>query len=112
LLSIVLDQIEFSKGDYGRTINGIVYQEDKSTVFNLTGYTLNVRVLDDQYRQILPDIAGTITLAASGTFSFVMTDTIKWSTVGDNYIELELTQAGKVISTRPARVTVYESPVP
>jgi hypothetical protein len=112
VLSIVLDQYEFSKGDYGRTINGIVYQEDKSTVFNLTGYTLNVRVLDYEYRQILSDIAGAITVAASGTFSFVMTDTIKWSAAGEHYVELELTQAGKVISCRPVRVTVYESANP
>jgi hypothetical protein len=110
MLNAVLDQYEFARGDYGRAINAVVYSEDKATAFNLTGYTVNIRILDTDYSQILQDIEGTITLAASGTLSFTLTENNTWPVSGIHFVEIELTQSGKVISVRPVRVTVYASP--
>lgn len=112
MLYATLDQYDFAQGDYGRTVTFHIYQEDKSTAFNLTGYAVTVRIMDRYMQQTLQNITATVTSAATGTGNFVTSQLNTWNDSDYFFVELELTKTGEVTSCIPIRVYVYASPYP
>ena len=97
-----------AKGDFGFYLNFTVQNSD-GTAFNLTGYVVTINVWQD-----VPRPAALFTgncphvVAASGTCRYLVV-TGDFPTKGAYRLELELTQAGVNISTRPYDLNVTES---
>ena len=129
---MVLDQYEFSRYDYGRTITGRIYEEDGSTTFNASTDSLNgvvktfkrhgdrafffrdvakaLTVLGS-VSQIISDIDITWTDQANGVFTFKWTANSRPHVPGFIWIEVQLTDSPKTmqISTEMVRCFVYAS---
>ena len=96
------------KGDYGYNLNFTVQDAD-GNAFNLTGYTITLKVWAPNVPGTLKfSGACTIDVAASGTCHYVLVSG-NFDTVARYQAELELTKSGVVSSTRPFIIVVEES---
>jgi hypothetical protein len=96
------------RNDKGYYLNFTVQYAD-GTAFNLTGYTIGVKVWAPG-RPDNPVLSGTgaIVVAASGTCKYLITAT-DFPNAGLYNLELELTQSGVIESTRSYILEVSES---
>lgn len=127
-LYAALDQYEFNRYDFGDTINFIIYQNDRKTVFDLTGYTVTLKsfkrhgdhafffrdvakalTVIGQMAQIINDIEATVTDATNGVGNVAYTQTARPTIPGHMWLVLQLTKSGAQISTKPVRVYVHAS---
>jgi len=127
VLSLVLDQFEFMRFDFGRIINFKLYEEDGTTLFTGTGHTGVIKsfkrhgdrafffrdvaralTVIGQVAQIINDVPVIFTTGNhTGTFKW---DSANRPTVpGYLWLELELSKSGVRISTELVRVFVHPS---
>jgi hypothetical protein len=127
---MTLNQYEFARYDYGRTITGKIYEEDGSTAFNATGLTGVVKAFKrhgdrafffrdvaraltviGQVAQLISDVDITWTTQASGEFSFAWTAEKRPHTPGYMWLEVQMVDSPKTkqISTELIRVMVTAS---
>ena len=99
--------MEVKKGDYGFIIPGRVVKAD-FTAFNLTGYTVKLKVWTKGNPTPLWTLDGNVTDAAAGKVEFLVAIT-HFTQTGRFIGEIELIRAGHVESTRSFNVTVLES---
>jgi len=99
--------MRIKKGDYGFVIPARIIKAD-STVFNLTGYTVKLKVWTAGSPTPTWTLDGTVTDAAAGKVEFTVENT-HFTETGSFIGEIELTQAGHVESTISFRVIVVES---
>lgn len=101
--------MDVKKGDYGFIIPVKITKAD-FTDFNLTGYTVKMKVwLKGTPSVIKWTLDGSVTDAVKGIVEFLVADT-NFTEAGAFVGELELTRAGHVESTRSFPVNVLESP--
>ena len=97
-----------AQNDKGYYLNFTVLAND-GTAFNLTGYTIKLKVWKPDFPSaLLVDGSCTIVVAASGTCKYLIVDG-DFPDVDDYVFELELTQANVVESTIAKTLTVTES---
>jgi len=100
--------ITIPRGDYGFDLDFTI-QKDDETPYVLTGYTITMKVWP-------PDVSGSPILSeactpdveASGTCHYTVQNG-DFDNAGDYLIEIELTQDGKVESTRNYTLRVEDS---
>jgi len=96
------------KGDKGFYINFTVKNAD-GTAFDLTGYTITLKVWASSVPgTLVVSGACSIVVAAAGTCRYLVTAT-DFTTINNYFLELELTQAGVIESTRKYTLEVTES---
>jgi hypothetical protein len=95
------------KGDYGYDINFTVKDAD-AVAYNLTGYTITLKVWSKGVAGLLLSGACTIVVAASGTCKYSVAAG-NFSVAGTYDAELELTKSGIVESTVAFTIAVGES---
>jgi len=101
--------ITIPQGDEGFNLEFTV-TEDDDTAFDLTNYTVTIKVWHKNLiGSLVVDSACVVDVAASGTCHYVVTDG-DFDSAGDYMVELELTQSGVVESTRHYTLEVTESP--
>lgn len=99
---VTLDQTTLYNGNYsdvaGLKVTGTVYSDvNKTTAFNLTGYTITLRMykengFSDQFNQ-----TATITTAASGTFYIsIASGTLPYA--GLYLLDVALSKSGTLVS--------------
>jgi len=93
------------KGNYGFLFEFTVKKAD-GTAFDLTGYTVTLKVWKDSTTQFTA--ACTITDAASGKCQYQVTSG-DFDAVGQYLAELELTKTGFVEDTETFQITVTET---
>ncbi|MCK5016452.1 MAG: hypothetical protein KAS32_05195 [Candidatus Peribacteraceae bacterium] len=91
--------LSVSQGDFGFYINFTVLNDD-DTPFNLTGYTITIKVWTEAQRPIalFTGVCAPV-VAASGTCRYLVVAG-DLDTSGAFKLELEMTAAGEEISTR------------
>ena len=129
---MVLDQYEFSRYDYGRTINFRIYEEDGTTAFDATTLSLNTGVVKafkrhgdrafffrdvaraltviGQLAQIITDVDITWTTQASGIGTFKWTADKRPHVPGYMWIEIELIDSPKTVQISTELVRVFVTP--
>lgn len=97
------------KADYGYAI-AFTVQDSTGTAYNLTGYTVTLRVWEEYLNTPKSLFTGacTITVAASGTCSYSVASG-NFPSVGTYKAELELTKTSVVESTASFTIEVKES---
>lgn len=96
------------KNDFGYYLNFTV-QDSTETAYNLTGYTIKLKVWrPNQPSALLTNGSCDIVVAASGTCKYLVTAS-DFTAPGLFDMELELTKSGVVESTRTYTVLVEES---
>lgn len=97
-----------AQNDYGFYINFTVLNDD-GTAFNLTGYAVTIKVWKEVPRPAALFTGNCpLVVAASGTCRYLIVNG-DFPASGAYKLELEMTQAGIVLSTRPYNLTVTES---
>lgn len=99
----------FHTFEFGRDIPFKVYKQD-DTLFDFTGYTLVIRLLDDTFTLVGSDITPLSTTPASGTGTFEFSSTVRPSIAGYYYIEAKLTKSGEQLYAISDRILVNKSP--
>ena len=98
---LTLDQSIINYGDYSSSskITGTVYSDIyKSVLFNLTGYTIKLRLYRENGNVDYLDATCSAVVAASGTFSLTVTDGLL-PIRGLYLAEVELSQSGILLSS-------------
>ena len=96
------------KGDYGFLL-AFTVQKDDGTAYNLTDYTIKLKVWTmDTPANLIVNAACTIDEATNGKCHYII-QSGDFNIVGDYLLELELTKAGVVESTRYYTLEVKES---
>jgi hypothetical protein len=100
---LTLDQSVLFNGDYSSDsslkLTGTVYSDiNKTTAFNLTGYTITLRIykentISDNFNQEC-----TITVAASGTW-YISVASATMPSAGLYQVKIELTKSGTIVSS-------------
>ena len=128
VLRLVLDQYEFMRYDFGRTITIRLYEEDGVTKFNATGFTGVVKsfkrhgdrafffrdvakalTVVGQVAQIIGDIPITFTDIANGVGTYAWTSSERPSIPGILWIEVQITKTGEQTSSELIRTYVHPS---
>ena len=95
-----LDQKLLYNGNYSDTLKltGTIYSDiNKTVAFNLTGYTITMRMYREEGFLDLFNQAGTIVTAASGTFSVtIASGTLPYA--GIYLVDLALSKSGTLVS--------------
>lgn len=107
-----LDIGSWRAGDYSATnkLTGTIYSEkEKISPFNLTGYTLKVRIYKRWRDQDYFNKTASIVTAASGTWSYAV-GSGEMPPFGIYLVEIELSKSGEVMSTEPIEFLVTGSP--
>jgi hypothetical protein len=109
---LTIDQSRWVRGDYSDTnlLTGTIYSDlAKTTAFDLTGYTLKIRIFKRWQNTELFGKTATIVTAASGTWSYAVA--VNEMVAPGNYmIAVEISQTGEVLSTFPEEFVVTEMP--
>jgi len=109
---LALGQTRWIRANYSDSnlLTGTIYtNKNKTTAFNLTGYTLKVRIYR-RWRNIeLFDKTATIVTAANGTWSYAVA-IHEMVSPGYYLLSIELSKSGEVISTYPEEFQVLEMP--
>lgn len=112
---LTLDQLVLYNENFsdvsGFRITGTVYSDiDKSVAFNLTGYTIKLRLSRENAKSDNFNQTCTITVAASGTFYLAVTENTL-PTAGLYLANVELTKSGtKVTSMNRVEVLIKRGP--
>lgn len=109
---LTVDQKQLPYGDYSGTnkLTGTIYSDKaKTTAFNLTSYTLTVRIFKRWTTQDLFNKTATINVAASGTWYYAIGQ-YELPPPGLYMIETELSKSGEVLSTFAEEIIIVESP--
>ena len=95
----------------GFKVTGTVYSDvDKTVAFNLTGYTIKLRLSKDNAKSDNLNQSCTATVAASGTFYLSVTENTL-PTAGLYLANLELTKSGsKVTSLNRVEMLIKRGP--
>ena len=100
--------LSIPKGDFGYYINFTI-TEDDGTAYNLTGYTITLKVwAKGSPSPLVVDSACAAVVEASGTCRYLIVDG-DFGTKGFYNFEIELTKAGAEESTRTYELEVTES---
>ncbi len=92
-------------------MTGTIYTDSaKTSVKNLTGYTLRIFIYDSVTKQTTINDSATIVTAANGTWSYAFTMTHPVPIEGIYETEIELTKTGVVVSTHPEEIMTRWSP--
>jgi len=127
VLRLIMDQYEFARFDFGRTINFKLYEEDGVTLFSETGFTGVIKTFKrhgdrafffrDVARalsvvgilsQIISDVPVTFT-TGNHTGTFKWTEQLRPNIPGYHWIELQLKKTGAQVSSELVRVYVSPS---
>ena len=130
VLSMTLGQYEFARFDFGRPVTFELFQEDKETPFDASGYTGVLKSFKragdrafffrdveralsviGQIAQIITDIPVTFTTQTDGVGTFAYTETARPTVPGYLWLEIQLTKSGEQTSTELIRVFVHPSEV-
>lgn len=104
-----MSDLTVPQGDKGYPL-AFTVQNDAGTAYDLTNYTVTIKVWRKGIRGTpIVNSACTIDVAASGTCHYDI-QASDFLTVGDYFVELELTQPGVIESTRRYTLEVTESP--
>lgn len=122
------DQYEFNRYDYGETINFKLYQNDRKTAYDATGFDVVLKsfkrhgdqafwwrdiakslTIIGQMAQVINDIPGNWDVQASGQGNVAFTANLRPTIPGWMWLVLQLTKSGAQISTKPVRVYVHPS---
>ena len=98
---LTLDQSILNYGDYSTSskITGTIYNDIyKSVAFNLTSYTVKLRLYRENGTVDYLDASCVVTVAASGTFSLTVTDGLL-PIRGLYLAEVEVSQSGILLSS-------------
>lgn len=109
---LTVDQKQLPYNDYSSSnkLTGTIYTtESRTTAFNLTGYTLKVRLYKRWFTSDYFGKTANITVAASGTWNYPIAQN-ECPPPGLYLIEIEMSQSGEVFSTFPEEIIVRESP--
>ena len=131
-LRLVLDQYEFPRYDFGRTITGRVYEEDGTTTFDATTLSLDTGVIKTFKRhgdrafffrdvaraltvlgtvaQMISDVAITWTDQANGVFTFKWTAEKRPHVPGYMWLECELIDSPKTVQISTELVRIFITP--
>ena len=96
-----LDQKQWFISDYSDTnkLTGTIYSDATlATAFNLTGYTLKVRLFKREDSTDFFNKTATIVTAASGTWSYAVAQN-EMPSDGLYLVKMELSKSGEVMST-------------
>lgn len=127
MLNLVLGDPQYGQYDYGNDITIKIYNEDKSTPFNGTGYTGAIQTFkrygDDNFlpfkdvarairltgnmAQVIENIPIIFTNIINGEATFQFTETKRPSLFGRFWIKLILTSENNILSTRFVSVYVH-----
>ncbi len=127
MLNLILGDPQYGQYDFGTDINIIVYQQDKSTPFDLTGSTGVIQTFkrygDDNFlpfkdvarairltgnmAQVIDDIPIVIPAGTDGTATFQWTNTDRPSLFGRFWIKVVLNGSTAPQSTRFVSVYVH-----
>ncbi len=112
---LTLDQLVLYNENFsdvsGFKLTGTIYSDvDKTTVFNLTGYTIKLRLSKENGKSDYFNQTCTITVAASGTFYLSVTENTL--PTAELYLaRVELTKSGtKVSSLNRVEVLIKKGP--
>ena len=100
---------EFDTYEFGRDVPFKIFKSD-DTAFDLTGYTVVIRLLDDSFAQDINDITPTIATPSSGAGIFEFTSSNRPTVEGYYYVEAKLTKSGEQRYAISPRVYVHPSP--
>lgn len=109
---LTVNQPRWIRGNYSDTndLTGTVYTDkNKTSAFNLTGYTLKVRIFKRWKNTELFGKTATIETAASGTWSYPVGQ-YEMVSPGFYLLSIELSKSGEVMSTNPVEFQVVEMP--
>lgn len=109
---LVLDQPRWIRANYSDTnlLTGTIYSDkNKTTAFDLTGYTLKIRIYKRWQNTELFGKTATIVTAASGTWSYAVA-IHEMVSQGFYLVSIELSKSGEVMSTFPEEFQVLEMP--
>ncbi len=100
---LTLDQLVLYNDNFsdvsGFKLTGTVYSDaDRTTAFNLTGYTIKLRLSQENAKSDNFNQTCTITVAASGTFYLSVTENTL-PTAGLYLANVELTKSGSKVTT-------------
>jgi len=128
VLSLVLDQYEFMRYDFGRAVTFRLYTEDKETPFDASGYTGVLKSFKragdrafffrdieralsviGQVAQIITDITVSWTTQTDGVGTFSYTESARPTVPGYLWLEIQLTKSGEQTSTELVRVYIHPS---
>jgi len=108
-----LDQTRWVRGNYSSSnkLTGTIYSDKlKTSAFNLTGYTLKVRIFKRWYNHDYFNKTADIVVAASGTWSYAVAQHEMPTTPGVYLLSIELSKSGEVMNTFPEEFTIVEMP--
>ena len=98
---LTLDQTKWYRDDFSDTnlLTGTVYTDlNKSTAFNLTGWTVKVRIFKNSRWGDYFNKTATIVVAANGTWSYAVAQN-EMPPPGIYNVKIELSQTGRREST-------------
>lgn len=95
------------QSDYGFTLSFTI-QDSTGAAYNLTGYTIKLKVWRPGNSTLLVDGTCSIVVAANGTCNYTVASG-DFALPGTYYAELQLTQAGVQESTQQFTLVVQES---
>ncbi len=129
---MVLDQYEFARYDFGRTITGRIYEEDGVTAFDATTLSLDDGVVKafkrhgdrafffrdvaraltviGQLSQLITDVPISWSDQANGVFTFKWTSAARPHVPGYMWIEVQLIDDPKTVQISTELVRVFVSP--
>jgi len=108
-----LGQTKWARGNYSSSnkLTGTIYSDKlKTSAFNLTGYTLKVRIFKRWYNHDYFNKTADIVVAASGTWSYAVAQHEMPTTPGVYLLSIELSKSGEVMNTFPEEFTIVEMP--
>ena len=111
---LALDQDRWARGNYssGNKLTGTIYSDKlKTTAFDLTGYTLIIRIFKRWNNTDLFNKTATIVTAASGTYSYAVAIHEMTTAPGVYLMSVEIAKSGEVMSTMPEEFTITENPI-
>jgi len=109
-----LDQTRWARGNYSDTnkLTGTLYSDaPKTTAFDITGYTLKVRVFQRWNNYDYFNKTASIETAASGTWSYAVAQNEMPTTPGIYLLSIELSKSGEVMSSFPEEFRITENPI-
>lgn len=127
VLRLVLDQYEFMRFDFGRTINFKLYEEDGTTLFSETGFTGVIKSFKRRgdraffFRDVeralsvigqVAQVIGNVDVSFSignHTGTFAWTATLRPTIPGYLWLECQLQKTGATVSSELVRVYVHPS---
>ena len=109
---LTLGQKRWNQGDFSSTnkLTGTIYTTSaKTAAFNLTGYTLKVRIYKRWTTSDLFDKSATIVSGVNGTWEYAVVSG-EMPKSGLYNLEIELSITGEVMSTFPVEFHVLSGP--